>query len=113
MRAPSSTEVGSRRPHVLVTGTTHSGTTWVGQAGLLWRVLVDAVLGSRRRHPDWLFIRKENLTSDPEAGFRAVCEHVNLQDMGKISVTEALSTQVEWPTCRPRNDSPATGQNHC
>jgi hypothetical protein len=77
------------------------------QAGLLWRVLVDAVLGFRERHPDWLFIRHKDLTRDPEAGFRTICGHVGLPFsrgvQREIEKTTSSKNPTDATSARPRS----------
>jgi Sulfotransferase family len=68
------------------------------QAGFLWRVLVDAILGFRRRHPDWLFVRYEDLTRDPGAGFRTICEHIDLPFAGNVRRAIEATTTSKNPT---------------
>jgi hypothetical protein len=41
----------------------------VDAAGLLWRLLAEFMIGYRARHPEWLFVRHEDLTADPAARF--------------------------------------------
>jgi Sulfotransferase family len=68
------------------------------QAGLLWRVLVDAILGFRRSHPDWLFVRYEDLTRDPETGFRAICEQIDLPFARNVRRAIEATTTSKNPT---------------
>jgi hypothetical protein len=75
------------------------------QAGLLGRVLVDAVLGLRDRHPDWLFIK--DLTRDPEAGFRTICGHVGVpfsrEVQREIEDTTSTKNPTDATSARPRS----------
>ena len=50
----------------------------VEQSALLWRMINERVKGYRERHPDWLFLRLEDLSEDPQAAFRRVFAHVGL-----------------------------------
>jgi hypothetical protein len=47
----------------------------VAQAALLWVALNHVVLGYRDAHPDWLYVRHEDLSLAPEERFREVCAH--------------------------------------
>jgi hypothetical protein len=40
------------------------------QAVLLWRLIYHTALEYRRRHPEWTFVRHEDLSRDPVGGFR-------------------------------------------
>lgn len=39
---------------------------------LLWRILHHHIALLRREHPDWIFVRHEDLSKNPEPGFRAL-----------------------------------------
>ena len=42
----------------------------VDQAALLWNVIYTVIDRYRVEHPDWLFVRHEDLSADPAGGFR-------------------------------------------
>jgi hypothetical protein len=44
----------------------------VDQAILLWRLVYSTVGTFRERHPDWLFVRHEDLSRDPLSGFESL-----------------------------------------
>jgi hypothetical protein len=48
------------------------------QAILLWRLIHQAVVTYRDRHPGWLFYRHEDIASDPVNGFRDMYERLGL-----------------------------------
>jgi len=50
----------------------------VDQATLLWKLIHHTIDGYRQRHPDWLFIRHEDLSRDPIKGFQAIFDHADL-----------------------------------
>jgi hypothetical protein len=50
----------------------------VDEASLLWRVIHHAIARFRERHPDWIFVRHEDLSRDPLAGFRRLFEALGL-----------------------------------
>jgi hypothetical protein len=50
----------------------------VDQAALLWKVIHTVVDEYRRSHPDWLFVRHEDIAADPEAGFRGLFHQLGL-----------------------------------
>ncbi|MDB5300694.1 MAG: hypothetical protein JWO87_2357 [Phycisphaerales bacterium] len=43
---------------------------------MLWKALYFAVNRFRQEHPDWLFIRHEDISQDPPGGFEKICRHV-------------------------------------
>jgi hypothetical protein len=50
----------------------------VDQAALLWTVIYTVVDRYRAEHPDWIFIRHEDLSTDPRAGFAGLAEQLGL-----------------------------------
>lgn len=48
------------------------------QAILLWNVIHHAILRFREQHPDWLFLRLEDLAEAPVEGFREVYRYLDL-----------------------------------
>jgi hypothetical protein len=51
----------------------------VDQAALLWKVIYATILRYRERHPDWIYLRHEDLSKDPVEGFHAVFDQVGLE----------------------------------
>jgi len=101
---------------ILVTGMPRSGTTWVGRvhasapksayvleplnvvarlsrptspynASVLWRLLHRAILHYREAHPNWIFLRHEDLSHDPIGQFTRVFSEL---DMPFTDRTEAF-----------------------
>lgn len=50
----------------------------IDQAALVWRIMYGTVLTYRRRHPDWLFLRHEDLSRQPVPRFRRLFERLGL-----------------------------------
>ena len=48
------------------------------QAGLLWNVIHTVIDRYRRDHPDWMFVRHEDLSAAPLDGFRDLADGVGL-----------------------------------
>jgi hypothetical protein len=59
----------------------------VDQASLLWRMIYSVLLEYRRRHPDWLFVRQEDLACDPVGGFARILERLGLRYSDRIQQT--------------------------
>jgi len=49
------------------------------QATLLWNVIHTVVDAYRREHPDWTFVRHEDLSAAPAAGFRDLCSRLGVE----------------------------------
>lgn len=48
------------------------------EAVLMWNVIHDVISGYRDRHPDWAFVRHEDLAEEPVKGFRELFERLDL-----------------------------------
>jgi hypothetical protein len=53
--------------------------SYIDQAALLWRLIYHVVLKYRKRHPDWIFVRHEDLSEYPMAGFKELFDRMGLQ----------------------------------
>jgi hypothetical protein len=51
----------------------------IEDAALLWGVLASIVREYQARHSDWTFVRHEDLSRQPMAGFEALCRRVGLE----------------------------------
>ncbi|HJT82351.1 MAG TPA: sulfotransferase [Chthoniobacterales bacterium] len=50
----------------------------IDQAALLWKCMHHVILGYKAAHPEWLFIRHEDLSLDPVNGFRRIYTNLRL-----------------------------------
>lgn len=50
----------------------------IAEASLLWRIIYSRVIRYRKDHRDWLFIRHEDLASNPVSGFGKIFEALDL-----------------------------------
>ena len=69
----------------------------VDQACLLWNLLHTAILRHREAHPQWLFIRHEDLARRPLREFHRVLAHVGLQMTPKLRAVIARETSAANP----------------
>jgi hypothetical protein len=53
-------------------------------SALLWKLLHHHIRLLRDDHPDWIFVRHEDLTRDPEAGFRAIFGRLGLDFSAEV-----------------------------
>jgi hypothetical protein len=51
----------------------------IDQAVLMWNVTHHVIGGFRERHPEWSFVRHEDLAEEPMKGFRALYERLDLE----------------------------------
>jgi sulfotransferase family protein len=50
----------------------------IAQAALLWRCLHAVILKYREKHPDWIFVRHEDLSQDPIKGFETIYKNLGI-----------------------------------
>lgn len=50
----------------------------IDQAALLWRLIHYVILKYQDKHPDWLFIRHEDLSRSPVSGFKKIYEKLEI-----------------------------------
>jgi hypothetical protein len=61
----------------------------IDQAALLWKIFHHIIANYQEKHPDWLFVRHEDISFDPAIGFQKVFEHLNLD------FSEAVQQKVQ------------------
>ena len=74
----------------------------LAQAALLWRLLYNAVASYRERHPDWVFLRHEDISLEPSASFERLYERLGLE------LTEAARTEIERASASGNPAAPTT-----
>jgi hypothetical protein len=67
----------------------HEQEDMVAHASLLWKVIYATALRYRDRHPDWLFVRHEDLSRRPTTSFRDLYERLGLP------FTPEVETKIE------------------
>lgn len=50
----------------------------IDQASLLWRIIYSVLSGYKSKNPDWLFVRHEDLSAEPEAKIKELYDHLQL-----------------------------------
>lgn len=51
----------------------------VGEGIVMWNAMYDVVRGYRERHPEWHFVKHDDLAADPVAGFRDLYGRLGLR----------------------------------
>ena len=67
----------------------------VTQANLLWNMIYSVVLRLQKRHPDWLFLRHEDLSLNPIKEFKSIYEFLGLDFTPKIKEKIRAYTTVD------------------
>jgi hypothetical protein len=77
----------------------------VDQASLLWRIIYSVLLSHRSAHPDWLFVRQEDLARDPVECFARVFGWLGLE------YSEPIQRGIRWYSSGPP-EAEATAEAH-
>jgi hypothetical protein len=70
----------------------------IEQAILLWRCIHKTVLIYQERHPEWLYVRHEDLSLDPVFGFRELYASLGLEYSSTIEARIIKSSGAHNPT---------------
>lgn len=65
----------------------------VDQAALFWKLIHHTVLVYQQQHPDWIFVRHEDLSRNPQAEFRALFKQLDLTWTPQIEAMLERTTQ--------------------
>lgn len=77
----------------------------VEQASLLWRIIYSVVLKYQEDHKDWIFVRHEDISRDPEPGFKDLCQRLD------IPYTSDVENFVRTHTQSDKAGSPVSNNN--
>ncbi len=58
----------------------------IDQAILLWKIFHFVIFKYQKLHPEWLFIRHEDISRYPQKVFAKICDSFNLQYSQKIQI---------------------------
>jgi len=72
------------------------------QAILLWNIIHSMILGYRKRRPNWLFVRHEDLSRNPVGEYRAIFESLDLPFTDEVEQTIIDSTHTSDAKNRDR-----------
>lgn len=70
----------------------------IDQAILLWNCIHGAIAAYRENYPHWLFVRHEDLSREPVAGFRSICETFELEFTSRTESAILDSSGAHNPT---------------
>jgi len=69
----------------------------IGQSALLWKLIYRSAHAAREAHPDFLFVRHEDLSLDPIPGYRALYASLGLEFTPRVEKTILNSSSSENP----------------
>jgi hypothetical protein len=78
----------------------------VGEGIVMWNAMYDVVRGYRERHPDWHFVKYDDLADDPLSGFRDLYAALGLRwdkrARAEVERSTSATNVKEVPTWRRR-----------
>jgi hypothetical protein len=89
--------------------TVHEKGDFIDRIALLWNVLNYVILQYRKKYPDWLFIKQEDVAMKPTAEFRKIFNYLNIafDDETKNYIrkftTGSMNSETETSRYQPRN----------
>jgi hypothetical protein len=72
----------------------------VDQAALLWKLIYSLIAKYQKTHPEWIFIRHEDLTLNPLKGFHDIFNRLNLplsESTRRVVTAHHLQDQINIP----------------
>ena len=69
----------------------------VDQAALLWTIIYTVVDRYRAAHPDWLYVRHEELSTAPADGFESMCTRLGIEYSAGVAGFVAETTAATNP----------------
>ncbi len=77
----------------------------VDQAALLWKIIYGRVLEYKKEHPDWIYIRHEDISLNPLDQFKLLFERLGLPWTDKIEKQVRLYSAPQNPRESPKGKS--------
>jgi hypothetical protein len=78
----------------------------VDQATLMWTMFHDVIDTYRQRHPEWLFVRHEDVSRAPASGIAEICAYAGIEYNGAVADYVGRTTVAGNPAEAP------SGQAH-
>ena len=75
----------------------------IEQIAFLWKLIYYQVLQYKERHKDWLFVRHEDLSLNPEEEFANIFQNLDLNFTTKIKNKITVLTNSKNPVEAPNN----------
>jgi hypothetical protein len=88
-----------------------AGRTTIEEAALLWSVMYGVADGWRAQHPDWHFLRHEDISADPRTGFVELCAALAVPFDAGIAAMVDTTTASDNPVAAPANRAHALARD--
>lgn len=69
----------------------------IGQASLLWRIIYQTVAQYQETYPEFILVRHEDLSLDPQTGFRQLYDQLGLSYTPAVAASIQRSSSAENP----------------
>ena len=76
----------------------------IDQAILLWQIIHYVISGYRQQHPDWIFLRHEDIARDPVGHFEILFRQFGLDYLPQIRTAIQEHSAAANPTNAPAGD---------
>lgn len=70
----------------------------IGQASLLWRIIYQTIASYQETHPDFILVRHEDLSLDPQSGFHQLYDRLGLAYTPAVAASIQRSSSTENPS---------------
>lgn len=84
---------------------------FIEEAALLWRCIYATVYRYGKQHPEWMFLRHEDLSADPESEFQAICQRTGIPFAGAVAEELRRNTATDNPVDAPAGATHALMRN--
>jgi hypothetical protein len=72
-------------------------TDFIDRTTLLWNILHNVILNYQKQHPDWLFVKHEDIAKNPEQEFPKVFDYLGLEMTPNVKAYVNKSTSSKNP----------------
>ena len=88
-----------------------TGRDVIDEAGLLWKLVYGVAAAWRDQGRSWLFVRHEDMSSDPAAGFERIFDHIGVPLTASIRRYVGRTTRTTNPTAAPQGRTHALARD--
>jgi Sulfotransferase family len=83
----------------------------IDEAALLWRCIYATVYRYRDQHLEWMFLRHEDLSANPDSWFQAICNRTGIPFAGAVAEQLRRNTSADNPVDAPPGATHALMRN--
>lgn len=83
----------------------------IEQAILLWNIIYSTLIKYQEKHPDWIYLRYEDIANEPLANFKSLFEELNLTFSESVASTIKSYSGNSNPAEAPKSSARFTQRN--